>query len=558
MTGVLLAEGCDDLAWNAGVGERTGCAISDAGQGILETLFNWLVSGSTWAVKWTGTAWLSFPEPTIGTSDGTPSDNISQLWSLGSFYIMGIAIIGFLIGVARLVFSPTMQTGAALLRGIVVIIAVQTVGVGASVLLLDAGDQFSTWVVEKASGKEFETALADFSGLGGVTKSLAGAEALNSIGSIAAFAVVGFLLLLFAAFAQVCLLIVRSALLVILMAFLPFLAAASFTEGGYKALSRGVGWIFALILYKPVAGIIYAVGVLTLKNAADDAKPEEQMMNLLIGVVIVAAAALALPALVKFVAPQAAAGASMAFSGGAVAAGAIGTGAAVVALGATVSTGGAAAAPAGAAATGAGSAGTAGAGTAGAEAAGGSQVAADAAGGGSTGGESSRSGSGSGSGGSDTGGSASTMGGATDAGGASEDGASTEGVTGTGGGSGTGSSGAPSAGSSTTEGKSEGSESTSGGSEAGTADGSTSSGSGSGTAGHSSDHGAGGGSESPSDAGETNADGAQSTNGAPPAPASGRGPSGAQVAGAVRDGARNTKSSTEDVDFNEGQGQGSV
>lgn len=569
MTGVLLAEGCEDIAWNAGVGERAGCAVSGAAQSTLETLFNWLVGGSTWAVKWTGTAWLSFPEPTIGTADGTPSENIAQLWSLGSFYIMGIAIIGFLIGVARLVFSPTMQTGAAFVRGIVAIIAVQTVGVGASVLLLDAGDQFSTWVVEEASGKDFSTALADFSGLGGVTKSLMAAEALNSISSIAAFAVLGFLLLLIAAFAQVCLLIVRSALLVILLAFLPFLAAASFTDGGYKALSRGVGWIFALILYKPVAGIIYAVGVLTLKNAAADPKPEEQMLNLLIGVVIVAAAALALPALVKFVAPQAAAGASMAFSGGAVAAGAIGTGAAIVAVGATVGTGGAAAAPAGAAAeTGTAGAGTAGAETVGAdEAAGSSKVADDAAGGGSTGSESS--GSGSGSDGSGTGESGSTVGGTTDAGGTSESGASTEGVTGTDGSSGTGTAGTTSAGSSTTtdgepapaEGGSEGSESASAGSGTGTADGSTPSGSGSGTSNHSSEQGASPSGDSSSDADETNADGAESTTGAPPAQpsgSSGRGPSAETVAGAVRDTARNTKSGAEDVDFNEGQGQGSV
>lgn len=573
MNGVLLAEGCEDIAWNAGVGERAGCAVSGAAQSTLETLFNWLVGGATWAVKWTGTAWLSFPEPTIGTADGTPSDNIAQLWSLGSFYIMGIAIIGFLIGVARLALSPSMQTGAAFLRGIVVIIAVQTVGVGASVLLLDAGNQFSVWVVEEASGKEFDTALADFSGLGGVTKTLMAAEALNSIGSIAAFAIVGFLLLLIAAFAQVCLLIVRSALLVVLMAFLPFLAAASFTDGGYKALSRGVGWIVALILYKPVAGIIYAVGVLTLKNAADVAKPEDQMLNLLIGVVIVAAAALALPALVKFVAPQAAAGASMAFSGGAVAAGAIGTGAAIVAVGATVGTGGAAA-PAGAAATEAAGTGTAGAGAT--EAAGSTQGAADAAGAGSTGNGSSDAGSGSGSGsgnGSDdsnTGESGPTMDGAPQAEGASEAGAPPESGSGTSGTSGTGTGGTPSTGSSAPEGKStpaedgpDESETAAGssGTGTGTADGSAPSGAGSGASDHSSEQSAERSDGSSSDAGDTSADGAESTTGAPPAQASGssgRGPSAAQMAGAVRDTARNTKSGADDVDFNEGQGQGSV
>ncbi|MGP5292104.1 hypothetical protein ACTXL6_18805 [Brachybacterium tyrofermentans] len=249
MNGVLLAEGaCAEVSWTSGVAARTECAVSDAAQGILETLFNMLVLGSSWAVSWTGQAWLSFPEPTIGTADGTASDNIAQLWSLGSFYVMGIAVLGFLLGVIRLLMNPSMQSGTALARGVVAIIAVQSLSVGATVLLLDAGNQYSVWVVEQASGKTFETAFADFSGLGGVTSTLSGAGAMSQIGNIMLFAALGFVVLLLAAAAQIALLIIRSALLVVLMAFLPFLAAAAFTDGGYKALCKGLGWMAALIL----------------------------------------------------------------------------------------------------------------------------------------------------------------------------------------------------------------------------------------------------------------------------------------------------------------------
>lgn len=342
-----MNEECADLGLTAGLGERAGCAISDSAQDILETIFNMVVMAASWAVSWTGEAWLSFPEPTIGTADGTPSQNIAELWSLGSFYIVGIAVLTFMLAVIRLLMNPSMQSGAALARGIVAIIAVQAFGIGGTALLLDAGNQYSVWVVERASGKDFETALADFSDLGGTTSRFAAVGAVSQFANMVLFAALGFAVLLLAAAAQVALLIVRSALLVVLMAFLPFLAAAAFTDGGYKGLGKAIGWITALVLYKPVAGTIYAVGILTLKNAAEDAEATEQMMNLLIGVVIVGAAALALPALVKFVAPQAAAGASMAFSGGAVAAGAVGTGAAVVAMGATA--GAAAPAAAGAA-----------------------------------------------------------------------------------------------------------------------------------------------------------------------------------------------------------------
>lgn len=368
MNGALLAEGACDGVSGFDAGGQLKCNFSEATTGILESVFNWFVSGTVWAVKWIGSAWLHFPEPTIGTSGGTPSDNLSVLWNYSGFYVLGIAVIGFLFAVLRLMASPGVQSGKAIFRGVLSIAAVQSLSIGATVLLLDAGNQFSTWIVLKASGKDFETAMSDFSGLGGVSKAVLTAGALNSVGTMLVVSLVGFLLLLLGAIAQVGLLIVRSALLVILLAFLPALAASAFTEGGSKALSKAIGWLLALILYKPVAGVIYAVGVLTLNNASNDATPEEQMMNLLIGVVIVGAAAAALPALIKFVAPQAAAGASMAFSGGAMAAGAVGVGAAVVGIGATVGTAGAAA-PAAAATTGAStaatSAATTGAGTAG-------------------------------------------------------------------------------------------------------------------------------------------------------------------------------------------------
>lgn len=334
MTGAVLAEGCEASAID--LKGQASCAAGDAAASVAEQMFNWLVSGATWAVKWTGEAWLSFPEPTIGTADGVPSDTIGQLWGLEGFYILGIAVFGFFVGLMRLMASPSMRAGAGLVRGIVAIITVQSFSIAATALLLDAGNEFSTWVVQRASGKEFGTALADFSGLGGVTNAMLNLGSLNAASSYIAFAVIGFLLLLIAAVAQVALLIVRSALLVVLLVFLPFLASSAFTDAGYKGLSKAVGWIFALILYKPAAGIIYAVGILSMKNAADDAKPEQQMMNLLIAVVIVAAATLALPAMIKWVSPMAGVGASMAFSGGSVAAGAIGTGAAIVSMGATM------------------------------------------------------------------------------------------------------------------------------------------------------------------------------------------------------------------------------
>lgn len=345
--GILLAEGpdaCADVSVIDGVSANVSCSVNEAASGMLEDMYQMVVTGASWAVGWTAEVWLTFPEPGVGTAEGVPSDAISQLWSLQSFYTATFALICFMLGVARLVMSPSMSNGWALGRGVAFLAAVQSLGVALIVLSLEAGNLYSTWIVQQASGKEFTTALSDFAGLGGVSNELAAAGAMSRLGDIVLFSVLGFILLLLAALAQIALLIVRSALLIILLAFLPILAATTFTGGGMKAFGRAAGWIFALVLYKPVAGTIYAVGVVTLKNLPEEPDVGDMMLNLMVGLVIVAAAALALPALVKFVAPQAGIGASMAFSGGAMAAGAIGTGAAVASMGA--SAGGTAAAAA--------------------------------------------------------------------------------------------------------------------------------------------------------------------------------------------------------------------
>lgn len=560
MNGVILAEGpvdCENLGTFAGAGDRVECAVSGTAQGLLETLFNWLVGGATWAVEWTGTAWLSFPEPTIGTAKGVPSTTIDQIWTLGGFYIMGIAVISLLVGIVRLVWTPNRQTGMALLRGLAAIITVQTAGIAVTAILLDAGNQFSTWVVEEASGKDFATALADFSGMGGVTSVLTAGTALNSLGSAVAFAALGFLILLIAAFAQVCLLIVRSVLIVVLWAFLPFLASAAFTDGGSKALARAVGWLFALILYKPVAGIIYSIGILQMKNAADEPSVHEQMLNLLIAVVTVGFAALALPALIKFVAPQAAVGASMAFSGGAMAAGAVGTGAAVVALGATG--GGSAAAGAGAGAASSGAAGTGAATTGAAGGAAGAAEGAGAAKGGAEGAGTTAPNGGSGSGASSKSGGQGA--GTTSATGASDSNDSSSGtgsVTGEGASKDSGaapSTAAPAGGAQGPGGQGSSSDGSSSSGAEGTESGSAPAPDGARTT----DTSAGGSSSSTSETSseQQGPDGAEQT--APPASApqgassAGGAQRSSQIAGAVRDVANGTRSGASDVDFNKGQ-----
>ena len=151
-----------------------------------------------------------------------------------------------------------------------------------------------------------------------------------------------------ASLAQIMFMFFRGALLLLLLVVWPTVAAGSATEAGLNTWKKLNAWIVALLLYKPIAATVYAVGFLVYAKTDVDQGFGGEVMSLLLGTTILVLAAVALPMLVRFVMPPAGVGASSAFSGGAVLAG-IATGA--VALAGIAATGGA-----GAGATGAGAA----------------------------------------------------------------------------------------------------------------------------------------------------------------------------------------------------------
>ena len=119
-------------------------------------------------------------------------------------------------------------------------------------------------------------------------------------------------------------------------------AASTGSVSGKQAFQKINGWLIALLLFKPIAAGIYALGLRMMNQDSEIDGLGGELQNYaaaMTGMLILALAGLALPALIKFVAPAAAMGAA-AFGGGAAVAGAatVAAGAAVVA-----GTGGAAA-----------------------------------------------------------------------------------------------------------------------------------------------------------------------------------------------------------------------
>lgn len=290
-----------------------------------------LYDGAIAFVAQVSTFWLDSPSPDV--------DNAAVLGLREdmSWYVAGFAILGFLVGLIKLVMSQDVKSSliglATPIVNLILATTAYAVGIG---VLLTASDEFSKWIVQRSTDGEID-----------LTQMLTASSALLASPGTAFLL---FILLLLGAIINLLFMYFRDVMFLILSAFIVALAAASGTEQGRQAWRKANGWLVALLLFKPVAAGIYALGFRMLVDGGqaegEEASVAEAMQSTLIAVLILLLAALALPALIKFIVPAAGVGAG-AFSGGA----ALGAGVTLAAGAAVLAgTGGAAAAGSGAAA----------------------------------------------------------------------------------------------------------------------------------------------------------------------------------------------------------------
>lgn len=360
-----------------GASEAADNAVSSVANSALESFVNAMYEFSLWILEIISTWWMNTP---VADVEGGA---VGQIQQDIQWYVMGFAMIGFLIGLIRMVGSQDIRQGLQTsFKPIVNLILVTGVYATGVTMLLQAGDEGSAWLLERATDGE-----ADLSEMFMPAAAGGGAAALLPMLLVYVLAglggIVNFVFMIF-----------RNLLLVVLMAFLPALAAATGTQRGDQAFGKANGWLIALLLFKPVAAGIYALGFRFMRNETEMegfAGETQLAVDQLTGAGIILLAALALPALIKFLVPAAATGAA-AFSGGA----AVGAGVGVAAGAAVLAGTGGAAAAGGAGSTAAGGGGGVASGAAGggggsaggaglpAGSSGGDSAAGDSAGGGSS------------------------------------------------------------------------------------------------------------------------------------------------------------------------------
>lgn len=201
-------------------------------------------------------------------------------------------------------------------RGVITTVIVSGAGTTAITVGVAAADAFSTWLMDAAT----EGQSASF---GSVIMSTANIPS----GGLFVVLVMGGAALI-ANIVQIGLLYLRAALLILVIAIFPVVAAASASKMGENWWRKLTGFVIAVILYKPVATIIYALGVRVLSSAAGKEDIADALTAYILGGIFLVAAALALPPLISFIMPVTAAigGGGLGFAAagaGAVASGAV-------------------------------------------------------------------------------------------------------------------------------------------------------------------------------------------------------------------------------------------
>jgi type IV secretion system protein TrbL len=222
----------------------------------------------------------------------------NSLW----YYVGALALLSVIVAGIRMAWEQRAQPGKDLLQSLITLVVVSGAGLAVITLAVTAADEFSVWVLDNSTGCTvsdagtstcFGETLANIIGF-----TLTVSPGVGVIGTI----LLGALALLMA-FVQVALMVVRGGMLVILAGVLSIAASFTNTQMGKQWFGKITGWTIAFILYKPAAALIYAAAfqLVGADVFQDDGKG---LWQILTGLALMLMALIALPALMKFIAPM--------------------------------------------------------------------------------------------------------------------------------------------------------------------------------------------------------------------------------------------------------------
>ncbi|MES4886057.1 hypothetical protein ABVB69_36990 [Streptomyces sp. NPDC000349] len=277
------------------VGDGAGTAPSNLGESAFDEIAESAAKAASTTVEALGSAWMNLGTPNLSDNTGPVAFlQGSTLW-ITSF----TAVLCLLVAAGQIAWQRRGETARQALQGLLNLLMVSSAGVATVALLTSAGDRFSVWIIDRstgcrqisAAGEPVEQCVGEFEKRTSAMLALGGTDSSFLVLIMAILVITGTV-------AQIALMIVRMAMLVILTGTLPLVAAASSTPAGRVWFRRSVGWLLAFVLYKPAAAVVYAAAFSISGHEQDN-----EVISMVSGVVLIVLACFTLPALMRFAAP---------------------------------------------------------------------------------------------------------------------------------------------------------------------------------------------------------------------------------------------------------------
>ncbi|NAZ85206.1 hypothetical protein [Kineococcus indalonis] len=263
----------DPLACAAGaVGTVASAAAGAATTTLGNSFADAMRDGATWVIKTTVGWWLQVPSIDL---EGSAAVEIRQyvLWLSVAVAAAGVIWQGLRMTV-RHNAEPLLDVG----RGLATLALWGSVGIVGPAAALRLGDAFSVWVLDQAASGRIADRLVQLASLTGVQ-------------SAGAVIVLG-LVTMFAGLIQAVVMMFREGAVVVLAGLLVLAAAGNVTNFGRPWLAKLLGWMLALIAFKPVAALVYATALAMTGESTDP-------RAVVVGLSMMVLSIVALPALTK-------------------------------------------------------------------------------------------------------------------------------------------------------------------------------------------------------------------------------------------------------------------
>ena len=251
------------------VGSAAGSVISSTGDRLAEMMRD----GARWVIENTVGWWINVPSIDLNK---TPVHDIQQV----VFWLaICVAVAGVMWQGIRIMLTRKANGLVDIGRGLVTVAAWSALGITGVSMALRAADQFSAWVLDQGAQGAVAGRLAALASLGGVSSS-------------GAVLVLGFVVMVVGLF-QAVLMFLREGALIVLTGLVVLAAAGNFTAATRPWLQRLLAWMLALVVYKPMAAIVYFAALRTVGEGQD-------ARTVFIGITMMVLSIFALPALLKF------------------------------------------------------------------------------------------------------------------------------------------------------------------------------------------------------------------------------------------------------------------